>query len=218
MHFSSDLPRNYLTGEAEFAESGVTVNGRPAIRYSLDKKNFDLDPDPAMIFSDLELGEVYIDEESGTLLRVLVKGVGQLSMGFLGWSPIGEILYELNYTEFDQPVEIDHSPDCDPETISGRTQFPIIEPYLLVSTVEEDTNIEFSAYISLQDAIDFYKSTLPKQGWTLADEVSFGEDDVSLTFKNGSGLRLVVDLMQTPGPASSDQGPSIFGTLVIYDF
>ena len=52
MHFSANLPRNYLTGEAEFAESGLTVNDRPAVRYTLDKTNFDLDPDPAMIFSE----------------------------------------------------------------------------------------------------------------------------------------------------------------------
>ena len=215
-HFSANLPRNYLTGDAKFAESGITVDGRPSVRYTLDKTNFDLDPDPAMIFSDLELGEGVVDQETGAVLSVVVKGIGQLSMGFLGWSPIGEIQYELNYTEFDQPVKIAHSPDCDPGTISTQIPFPVIEPYFLVSA--SDIYFEITAYLPLQEAVTFYKSALPASGWTLTDETSYGEEHATLEFKNGSGERLSVQLDQVPGTADSERGPMIMINFAIYDF
>jgi hypothetical protein len=216
--FSSWLPRHFITGEAEFAEAGLIVNGRSAIRYTLDKMNFELDPEPSMIFASLEIGEVYVDEETGSILRVEVKGVGVLSLGPAGATSIGDIHYELEFSDFDEEVVIEAPSDCNPDTLDSFTQFPILEPYLIVSIDPDDTYLDFSAFVPLQEAANFYKSALRAAGWTITEETSFSEEDVWLTFTNGSGLTLQVDLRQAPGAEDREYGTITYGTLVIYDF
>jgi hypothetical protein len=196
--FRRRMPNRFLKGEVKLAEENLMINDRITNRYALDETNFDPESDYPLIIDSVDQGDLYLDAETGSLAKVVIEGSGQdRILNDTDPKLMGNIRYELNHLNFNQPVEIEFLPDCG---LLPQTQFPAIEPILTYSNNSADDYIEIITLRSMQETADFYRAELQATDWTLLDEVSFGEESTILEFQNSSGERLDVDLMEVALP------------------
>lgn len=188
--FDHFLPSDFLIGNAVLTGNDVEVNGRSTNQFTLTIDNFARGEDPPFHLNELELGEFFIDVETGTLVQLMIEGSGSISM--FGSKSSGPIYYELNNQNFDQPLNIDFLPECGPEP---NTQFPILEPMMMYQNDPERGFFEATIPFNLEEVAEFYRSSLKADNWTLTEEESYGGTDLYLQFLNGSGETLNVNLM-----------------------
>jgi len=188
--FDHMLPSKFLVGNAVLTGEDVEVNGRITNRFSLSVENFDRGTDAPFRLNELDHGELFVDVETGTLVQVVIEGLAVYNTLDLQGS--GPFTYILNNQNFDQPLEIDFQPECGPEP---DTQYPIFEPILAYTNDPENEFFEITVRSSMDEVAEFYRSALKADNWTLKEEANYGGPTLYLTFANGSGKNLSVDLM-----------------------
>lgn len=103
-----------VLGTLEGAQPGnpptETINGILTNHYVFDETN--LDPnDPTTPDITAVSGDIYLAADGGYVVRVVMEGVGGSTL-LNGVDGDGDIYYELNYLDFDVPVEITVPAGC----------------------------------------------------------------------------------------------------------
>lgn len=182
----------FLHGNASRMRPDDVINGIPAYGFSLGASN--VEPGELDI-AQFDSGSIYLAKDGGYLVRLEMNGRGTSEM--LSGSPDleGEITYTLNYSDFNQSVEIKPPEGCAQD--SSELEYPITPDAYQLSTVLGITS--YKTDLSLEDAIQFYRDEMPAAGWTLDDEfvsgpialLSFAGDagtvQVTLSFDEGTG-------------------------------
>ena len=182
----------FLLGNAPRMQPDDVINGIPVYGFSLDASN--VEPGELDI-AQFDSGAVYIAKDGGYLVRLEMNGRGTSEM--LSGSPDleGEISYTLNYSDFNQSVDIKPPEGCAED--SSELEYPITPDAYQLSTVLGITS--YKTDLSLEDVIQFYRDEMPAAGWTLDEEfvsgpialLSFTGDagtvQITLSFDQGTG-------------------------------
>lgn len=182
----------FLLGNASRMRPDEVINGIPTYGFSLDASN--VEPGELDI-AQFDSGSVYLAKDGEYLVRLEMNGRGISEM--LSGSPDleGEIAYTLNYSDFNQAVDIMPPEGCAQE--SSESKYPITADAYQVSQVFGITS--YKTDLPLEDVIQFYRDEMATAGWTLAEEfvtgpvalLSFtsesGTVQITLTFDQGTG-------------------------------
>ncbi len=157
----------FLQGNALRMRPDDVINGIPAYGFSLDASN--VEPGELDI-AQFDSGSIYLAKDGGYLVRLEMNGRGTSEM--LSGSPDleGEITYTLNYSDFNQSVDIKPPAGCAQD--SSELEYPITPDAYQLSTVLGITS--YKTDLSLEDVIQFYRNEMPAAGWTLDEEFVSG--------------------------------------------
>ena len=182
----------FLMGRAMRMRPDEVINGVPVYGFSLDASN--VEPGELDI-AQFDSGAVYIAQDGGYLVRLEMNGRGTSEM--LSGSPDaeGEIIYELNYSDFNYAFDIVPPEGCD--EAASELEYPITaDAYQLSQALGI---ISYKTGLPFEDVIQFYRDEMAADGWTLDEEfvtgpialLSFTSDNgtvqVTLTLDEGTG-------------------------------
>ncbi len=177
---------------AERVLPNQNINGVNAYHYTFDETALD-QTDPAVEEVTNIDGHLYVAPE-GHVVRLVIDGVGMSAVLTGGLDLTGDIHYELNYFDFDAPVDISPPPECEELT----SEFPMLEDAFNISSftglLTYSTNAEFDA------VVDFYKGEMAADGWSLAQEFIFAPA-ATLSF-NRDGSTALVTIGEDPTSGS----------------
>lgn len=185
-----------LGGSAARLLPDETVNGIPSYVFAIDSTNLDPADPTSYDVSEITEGRIYVAKDGFYVVRVLLIGVGT-SEGLSGDPTlVGDIYYELNYYDFNQPVEITLPAGC---TESGAgtvdSEIPLLDDAFDVSSFPGV--IAYSTQYTSEEAVDFYRAEMAAAGWTLDQEVVVAPTTL-LTFTNDAGDVIHITIMVDP--------------------
>lgn len=182
-----------------------SINGVEAHRYEFDESN--LDPTDSVTENIYTLeGNIWIAWDGGYVVRITMKGRG-VSELLNGNTQESDIYYELNYYDFDVPVEVVIPPEC---ATTSDTDYPILDDAKNISSLPGI--FTYTTGYPFETAIDFYQTGMVTLGCTpgqtlIADPTATlfftncPNGDVIITSvldPNGNGLQIGI-LEQPPG-------------------
>jgi hypothetical protein len=203
--YSTFLDAGGFLGEldgAMLAERDVVVNDILTDMYAFDQTNLD-NSDPTNADIQEINGQVYVAKE-GFVVRVVLAGIGTGTILPTISGATAEFRYELNYFDINQPVYISVPAVC--ETVAD-VDYPVLDD---ASDVTSAFGVfTYTTERSLSETVDFYRTEMANEGWTLTSEFvsdlttlfSFSKDgrDIDITLApNPGGEGAVVVILETP--------------------
>jgi hypothetical protein len=199
-------PAEFLTGEAELIERGVMMNGRMTDHYGFDAANFKEGEFVAPKMESLDRGDVYFDSGHGFLVDLQFEGTGSNSdiMTFASDPELpGTVTYRLSFSDFDQPTDIQGFETCGPVP---QTDYPVIDRPIIVYQ-RSSASLDLTVVGDLDEVVQYYKTALAEDGWTLVEERAFDPRDLSFTFEGQEGKTLEVGIRNdAPQSAAPEDG------------
>lgn len=161
-----------LTGLAEYAGE-ESVNGVDTYRYTITMDNIDpLDPAGKDVRS-IANGSLNVAQQGGYAVRLILEGRGVSEVLTQDPNLEGDIYYEINYYDFDQPVTIAVPAACS----AAATDFPMPDDAANVS--EFGGIISFSTGLSMDETQDFFEDALP--GYGCSEPQVFGDASIGIS-------------------------------------
>jgi hypothetical protein len=170
----------FLTGQAQRLEPDETINGVLTSVYAIDASN--LNPAGAASFNVREVsqGRLYLAQQGGYLVRLLIDGVGTNEALTGDPNATGNIHYQLDLSEFGEPVQISAPPEC---AAAGQTAFPVMDDAYDISSV--GGQYSYRTNRSFDEVIAFYRAEMPAAGWSQGVE-SIAAPTALLLFTRGA--------------------------------
>ncbi|GAB4268340.1 MAG: hypothetical protein Kow0080_11170 [Candidatus Promineifilaceae bacterium] len=168
-------PDNFLS-QIENADyvGKTTVNGIAVKQYHFDETHMKID---AVNDVDQLEGDVYIAQDGGYLVRLVMQGTGNVADVLdTSVNTIGEIVVELNLTEVNEPVTVEIPEAC---TGSGAdAEYPILENATELATMSG--LVSYQTETAVADVIAFYDEQMANDGWTKNNDESFQMEDTAI--------------------------------------
>lgn len=185
--FAVFLDDGGVLGNLTGAEPGIppteTINGVLTNHYTFNETH--LDPtDPTTPDITSVTGDIYLAAAGGYVVRLVMQGVGSSNL-LNSIDGDGDIYYELNYFDFDAPMEI---------TVPAGCVQDVSYPVLPDATDQANIGgfIGYRSRTSFADAVNFYKTEMAAAGWTLSQEAG-GTPAVTLVFtQNGEQVQIII--------------------------
>lgn len=156
-----------LTGQAKRVETGINIEGVVTDRYELTSENM-ADPDNSET-PKINDGSVYVAQDGNYIVRIEMNGTVNTAEN--GFDPNTEAQVSLNYTFI--PVE-DGSLNIVPPTecadqLAGSSDYPVMDGASGLISMED--TVFYTVEASLDEVLDFYRTTMPEDGWEMAKDV-----------------------------------------------
>jgi hypothetical protein len=100
-----------LKGQAQLIGE-ETVNNIETIAYAITQDNIDVNDPAGKGVETIDDSRIYIARDGGYVVRLFIDGTGRVSVLSGDPSLSGDVYYELNYLDFDTPVDIQIPPGC----------------------------------------------------------------------------------------------------------
>jgi hypothetical protein len=100
-----------LKGQAQLIGE-ETVNNIETIAYAITQDNIDVNDPAGMGVETINESRIYVARDGGHVVRLFIDGTGRVSVLSGDPSLSGDVYYELNYLDFDTPVDIQIPPGC----------------------------------------------------------------------------------------------------------
>ena len=159
-----------LTGQAKRVETGVSIEGVITDRYELTSENMaDLDTSETPKVSD---GSVYVAQDGGYIVRIEMNGT--VNTADNDFDPNTEAQVSLNYTFI--PVEdgslvITPPAEC-ADQLAGGNDYPVMDGASELISMQD--MVFYTVTASLDEVLDFYRTKMAEDGWTLTKDVGGG--------------------------------------------
>jgi hypothetical protein len=196
----------FLTGQATRLQPDETINGIPVYVYEITSDNLDTSDPTTQEVTEITFGRLYLAQDGGYIVRLILDGRGQNTVASEESDLIGDVHYEINYLDYNQPVNITVPEGCAGAGDSGggtpSGSFPV--PEGATDQVSMPGFVSFSSTQSPEDLAEFYKSEMVAAGWTMGETfsvtglvtLSFTKDGktatVTITADPSSGNTLVL--------------------------
>ncbi len=169
-----------LSGNARRVTPDETVNGVETYQFDIDTTNLEISDTVSSYIKEIREGRVYVAKNGGYVVRLWIQGIGESKL-MVDDQPIeGDVYYELNFYDFDVPLEITPPRHCGDVDEIGAGQ-PLMDDAIKVSASPGVTN--YITSYSLTEVVNFYKTELPARGWTLIREFVNAPSAI-LTYQN----------------------------------
>ncbi len=175
-----------LTGEARLIGE-ETVNDFVTDVYEITKDNIDTSDPAGMGVETIDESRIYIAREGGFVLRLTIDGTGRVSVLSGDPSLLGDVYYELNYSHFGVPVDVQIPPGC-PGGVA-EAEYPVPQDAVKLTTIAGVTTFESQSLVD--DVATFYKTEMPALGCGEAQESGSGQT-LTLTFACPAGAITVL--------------------------
>ena len=198
----------FLKGQATRVQPDETINDIPVYVYEITSANLDTTDPTTQQVTEITSGRLYVSKEGGYIVRLVIDGRGQNTLLTEANDLIGDVHYELNYFDHNQPVNIAIPDNCAGESESGgggaTGSFPVPDDATDLFSMTGITT--FSSSQTVEDLTTFYKTEMVADGWTMGEEISL-PGLVSLTFTR-EGKTATVTI--TADPATGKTQVAIF--------
>ncbi len=183
----------FLTGQATRVQPDETLNGIPVYAYEITSANLSTTDSSTQDFTEITYGRVYVAKDTGYLVGIVMDGRGKNTIDGSNTDIVGEVHFEVNYYDQNQPVTVTVPEACaQGDTGSGVTSgsFPVPEGASdLISMTGMTT---FSSDKTPEELSQFYKTEMVAAGWTMGDELNV-TGLVTLTFtKDGKTATVTI--------------------------
>ncbi len=166
---------------ATLVEENVTINGIQTNHYQFDETSIPEEQQSLGTLENVE-GHVYVSKEEGYLVRVTMEADGRelnLGTGEVETAE-GHIFYQLDYSDFNQPIEI-----MEPEGCGGDdSEYPMLADATDVNSFGDI--LSYNTATPFAEVVEFYKTEMVAAGYTLESEFA-SEPTALLTFNNADG-------------------------------
>jgi len=160
----------FYKGQAERVETDVDIEGITTDRYELKPENINnLGGDDV---SELTDGSVYVAQDDGYLVRI--EMMGTIMTAENEFDPNTETQFTMSYTYIpveDGSLNIAPLPEC-ADQLAGSGAYPVMEGGSELVSIED--MFFYTVAAPLEDVLDFYRTAMVEEGWTLSKDVGGG--------------------------------------------
>jgi hypothetical protein len=178
-----------LINESSRVETGVQINGFVTDRYEITEAN--INPEDEDFETDFTFlnGSAYVARKGGFLTRLYMEGITYVTQSE-NFDPSAEsqATYTFNYIPTEGELDISPPAGC-ADQLTGDLAYPMMDDAAQVSSLPGGLFYE-SSY-TLEEVLEFYRTEMVAEGWTLTDESIIGSF-ASLTFtKDGKTVNVM---------------------------
>ena len=161
-----------LLGDIEGADfvGEDSVNGVDVYHYRFDENDVD---NADSNIREL-VGDVYVAQAGGYVVRMVIDGVGQMDLLDEGTDEERDVHLEYNVTDVDAEFEIQIPEGCE------ESGFPLMEDATNQASFGGLTSYETAA--SVEEVVAFYEEEMSALGYEAGDDQFITEDTAILTF------------------------------------
>jgi hypothetical protein len=178
-----------FTNQASRAETGVEINGFITDRYEITEANINPDHEDFDTEFSLTEGDLYVARDGGFITRMILEGFTYVT-DFEGFDPTAETpaTFTFNYIPVEGELDISPPAGC-ADQVSEDSDYPIMDDPAQLASLPGMVFYETSH--TLDEVLEFYKTEMVAEGWTLTDESTLGSF-ASLTFtKDGKTVNVL---------------------------
>lgn len=176
-------------GDAEYLGE-ETIDGVATFHYRFDETHVDQDDG----LDDME-GHVYISQELGYVVRMVVDGTGEVDLFDTGEMQDSSIHLEYNVTDVNADIVIEPPEEC----ANAGSEFPIME-----GATDLASMAGFSSYkvdVPLADVVAFYDAEMAALGFQADEEQMIFEETAILGYSR-DGSKVTVTVTEDAGVVS----------------
>ena len=161
--FTGDLDKARFVGE-------TTINEIEVLHYEVDSSLLDEEDD-----LDEITGDIYLAQEGGYLVRMVIDGTGPVDILGTGEDSYGTMHMAYNLTDVNKPLEITRPEGCEENSEADSIDLPVTEDAYDLATFPGLTS--YKSDLSFMDIVTFYETGLDSENWVQVDEESFVAED-----------------------------------------
>jgi len=190
-----------LGGTAHRVRPDEVVNGVDTYQFQIDATTMDSSDPTTYDMKEIYDGRIYIAKEGGYVVRLWIEGLGQSEV--LSGSTVidGDIYYELNFFDFNIPVEIMPPATCSAEVEVG-SDYPVMEDAFEYNAFTG--LISYKTKFTFDEVVAFYKTEMENLGWSITQELISAPVAVFGFSKDGAEVQITV---------SEDEGSVVVGII-----
>ena len=183
----------FLTGQATRVQPDETLNSIPVYAYEITSANLDTSDPTAQDITEITYGRLYVAKDTGYLVGLVMDGRGKNTIEGENNDLVGDVHYELNYFDQNQPVTITVPEACSQgDTGGGVTTSSIPVPENVTDLVSMTGITTFSSTQTPEELSQFYKTEMVAAGWTMGEEFNV-TGLITLTFtKDGKTATVTI--------------------------
>ncbi|KAA3655924.1 MAG: hypothetical protein DWQ04_32610, partial [Chloroflexi bacterium] len=188
--YSVFLSEGGFMGELDGASIGnpatENVNGVDTDHYVFTETNLSSIDAAASEVNSVE-GHVYVAQDGDYIVRVLMDGIGNSSL--LDDNPTEAVIhYELNYFDFDVPVNITIPDNCTEVT---ESEYPILDDAFAINAIPGVYSYESG--VDLETAVLFYETEMANDGWSTTQSLDIPNGKMMGFSKNGEDIQIAIN-------------------------
>ena len=152
-----------LGGTAQRVMPDEVINGVDTFQFQIDATTMDFDDPTTYDMVEIYDGRIYIAKEGGYVVRLWIEGLGQSEV--LSGSDLidGDIYYELNFFDFNIPVEIMPPTVC-PLEVEVSSDYPIMSDAFEYAAFPG--LISYKSNFTFDEVVEFYRTEMENLGYT----------------------------------------------------
>ncbi|NUM43116.1 MAG: hypothetical protein HUU38_00305 [Anaerolineales bacterium] len=198
----------FLTGQATRIQPDETINGIPVYVYEITSANLDTSDPTTQEVTEITFGRLYLAQDGGYIVRLVMDGRGKNTVASEVSDLIGDVHYEINYSDYNQPVNIAIPAGCTEDAgggvTTGSSDYPLPDDAADLFSMTGITT--YSSGKTVEELTTFYKTELVAAGWTMGEEITL-PGLVTLTFtKDGKTATVTI----TADPSTGKTQVAIF--------
>ncbi|MCP5094908.1 MAG: hypothetical protein GY943_05085 [Chloroflexi bacterium] len=161
------------------------VNGVDTYHYVFDETNLNPnDPDTADI-STVE-GDIYVARDGGYIVQAIITGIGQNSL-LNDSAAESQITYEINYFDFNQPVDVAIPEGCGDV---AESEYPVLDDAYEINALPGVYS--YLSNVDVATAVAFYQTEMSNAGWTETSNFSTAEGGLISFSKDGEMVQIAI--------------------------
>jgi hypothetical protein len=151
---------------AELVEENVTINGIQTNHYHFTDSALTQGEQALGTLQNVD-GNVYVSAADGYVVRITMEADGQ-SLGLAGGAATGgHVNYQIDYSDFNAPIEIIVPEGCDS---AGDSEFPLLDDATSVNSFGDI--LTYNTNTAFEDIVEFYQTEMVAAGYTLSSDFS----------------------------------------------
>ncbi|MCA9929763.1 MAG: hypothetical protein KC419_14855 [Anaerolineales bacterium] len=188
--YSIFLSEGGFIGDLDGASIGnpptENINGVDTDHYVFNETNL-ISIDAAADEVNSVEGHVYVAQDGEYIVRVVMDGIGNSSL--LDENPTeAAIHYELNYFDFDEPVNITVPDSC---TDVAETEYPILEDAFAINAFPGI--FSYQSNVDVETAVLFYQTEMANDGWSVSQEFDVPGGKMIGFSKDGENVQITIN-------------------------
>jgi hypothetical protein len=183
-----------LGGTAQRVMPDEIVNGVDTYQFQIDATTMDYGDPTTYDMEEIYDGRINIAKNGGYVVRLWIEGLGQSEVLSSSDKIDGDIYYELNFFDFNVPVEIKPPTVC-PLEVEVSSDFPIMSDAFEYAAFPG--LISYKSYLTFDEVVEFYRTEMENLGYSLTQD--FVTPPVALFGFSKDGKEVQVTISEDEG-------------------
>jgi hypothetical protein len=177
-----------LGGNAQRVMPDEVINGVDTYQYKIDATTMDFSDPTSYDMTEIYDGRIYIAKDGEYVVRLWIEGFGKSEM-LSGSTIVGDVYYELNFFDFNVPVEITPPADC-PSAEELTSDYPMMDDAYEIGILPGLTS--YMTGYSFDEVVAFYQAEMESLGWALTQEFVTAPAAMLMFEKDGETVQISI--------------------------